>query len=1239
MSSIQTGIKVYNSIEEALTAPEQKIRIDLQGKRLKTLPKGFEALEKIPYLELDLSYNSGLQIDYVLPQLATLNNLRGLALMRIEFGNLPSSIGDLQHLESLTLWGNKSTSIPVDFAKLQSLKYLILRTNLFKEIPVQINTLRQLEYLEMSYCPIKDLSPEFCKNMGNSLQKLILKNCSFKRLPDEIKELKALITLNLRENNLHSFPESIKQMTHLKELVYDGNVRLKNEHLLDIHKDLLNLKTLNLYNFQLTKLPNFVSQMTNLESLNLEQNQLETLPEYLGDLPNLKELKLSNNPTFDVAALWKSLEEGKFPKLNKKNLPSIDLKKKGENFFSPNIEDLTINPRDYATFPMEIFGLKKLKRLYISFYDGENKEANINELPDRFDQLEALEDLSINAINGLRNLPPSVYNSQTIKQIYCYGQADLRMDFVGLSNMKNLESLNCNVFEDQVESLPLLTNISHLGITNATVKALPEGMKNLKKLSTFGFDGLTDLDVEDTISKLPYLETYSSYYRRTLPKNLHELESLKRVEVYQVPFADVLDFVEKSESIEELTYQFAERSFPANIAILNKLKKCNLTNSYNSNDKSPIVIPLELALLDFQRVDLSRIYGGIELEKKSVVKINGFQLENDFQKKIAFALLLGRFDEIGELLENPFVSNPSLNGVNIFLFGTPTFSTSKELQENLKKRGASISKKLDENVTHILLSSKIKDDIEEIMKANKPFILEDYFKAQVFSEDMPYLMEEGSDEMTKQITRLLKSTDEEDDNITLILELIEGGGANKIILSYLYVIHLFHDDNEIRKKSRKLFRKYASIELQSFLKNNWKDSLRNSQPHHLFHHEDLDYFACILASKMVRFHKLSKTSSDKSWLLYDLGNLGIRNSLTEFSPTLMDLDFLNSITFTGDGQTFDLEKSFPFFCDNNIKQIRFGNVAFNQFPKEFFSFGNLELLSLSGIWGAEKSNQLAIPLLPKMDNLKQLDIYNINFTQIENFKNVVGKVENLRLQNTNLQLHLNLFEDSKYLKTFTCDDNNELSNLNLNFENFEEIEEVYLANIPITKLEDNFYKCSKLNRFNVTSTNITELPYSVMCIGSKSDSNISLRLCDNKIESLGNKKISLGNIFNNLLHKKRRFNINLENNQMSEIPKIFSEILISELNLNKNPIVSIPENIGSFDIEGIIHLDQTNITKIPLSIFQLKARVGVANRTEELILPDIDSIPNFYGQKQFGGKSADIYRKINELIETKRITN
>ena len=452
--------------------------------------------------------------------------------------------------------------------------------------------------------------------------------------------------------------------------------------------------------------------------------------------------------------------------------------------------------------------------------------------------------------------------------------------------------------------------------------------------------------------------------------------------------------------------------------------------------------------------------------------------------------------------------------------------------------------------------------------------------------------------------------------------------------------HLFHDDNEIRKKSRKLFRKYASIELQSFLKNNWKDSLRNSQPHHLFHHEDLDYFACVLASKMVRFHKLSKTMSDKPWLLWELGSLVIHDDLlTEFPTSFADLDFVDNIHFSGNGQMFDMEKSFPYFKNNNLKHIVFRNLTFEKFPVEFFTFDKLESLTLDSYTMGEENTLIEVPVLPKMVYLTDLTISNIDFTKIDNLKNIVGNIRKLNLQNTNLQLHLNIFEVCKHLEVFNCYNQNELINLNLNFENFTEIQEISLGNAPITKIEDTFYKCSKLNRLHITSTNITEIPYSVFCIGSESLSNINIQFSNNKIERIGNKKLSLGNIFNNLLHKRRFFDINLQGNLFSEIPEIFSEINISELNLDKNPIKAIPEYIDSFDIGHWLRLGETKITEIPIAVFKSKARIDISNYQEDLVLPDLNVIPNFYGRKNFHGKDYEKYRKMNELIETKRITN
>ena len=59
------------------------------------------------------------------------------------------------------------------------------------------------------------------------------------------------------------------------------------------HKN--NLKILNFYNNNLTKIPDWINELTNLETLDLSKNKLTNITESIGNLTNLTELNLSKN--------------------------------------------------------------------------------------------------------------------------------------------------------------------------------------------------------------------------------------------------------------------------------------------------------------------------------------------------------------------------------------------------------------------------------------------------------------------------------------------------------------------------------------------------------------------------------------------------------------------------------------------------------------------------------------------------------------------------------------------------------------------------------------------------------------------------------------------------------------------------------------------------------------------------------------------------------------------------------
>jgi Leucine-rich repeat (LRR) protein len=114
-------------------------------------------------------------------------------------------------------------------------------------------------------------------------------------------------TLNLSNQNLTKVPEYVFNMTNLEELNVSNN-QLTGAIQSQIGQ-LKKLKILNASNNLMTGVPAEVGQLTNLQILDLSNNQLTGLPNELGNLQKLKTLNISGNAysNLDLSAIIQKL--------------------------------------------------------------------------------------------------------------------------------------------------------------------------------------------------------------------------------------------------------------------------------------------------------------------------------------------------------------------------------------------------------------------------------------------------------------------------------------------------------------------------------------------------------------------------------------------------------------------------------------------------------------------------------------------------------------------------------------------------------------------------------------------------------------------------------------------------------------------------------------------------------------------------------------------------------------------
>ncbi|SJZ39761.1 Leucine-rich repeat (LRR) protein [Chitinophaga eiseniae] len=899
------GIVVLNDIKEARDCPHPRVRFVLHGKRLKKMPDIQEAAH-IPQVQFDLGYNEALDHASAITALAALPQLKGLGMTKTKMSELPDSIGLLVGLEALEITGNQLKALPDSVQSLKELRILNLRTNRFTTFPKNIAGLPKLEELSLRFNEIKTLPKEI--GALTSLRILDLSSNSIAVLPPAIKELSQLKELHVKYNKLTRLPEELGELQELEVVALNGNKELDFDQAFRVLANCKKLKRLRLKGCGLMALPASITLLENLECIDLYDNYFEDVPETLLQLKHLQEI-------------------------------------------------ITANP-----LPMPFFiNMVKDNPVYTSFSNSRLLPYIVNGKKTLPDSIMELRLVNAVVLDGIEVLPASLGQMTWIRSLDIDGGAFERWpDLSGLTLLEELSLPDAPLppLPDWIYQMP---NLRKLAIWDSTVTIDYARLAQLPRLEELSVSEITDADIRhlmqapclrslhgpfiashmpDAYFDLPGIDIFDfDYYREldpdTVAQQLKRMPGLKAVRfsrTMEKPFDWYVQYLKGLPALNEATIFAPSLRLPETLLELSHLDRLNIDFLYEAlygvNRNTKPVVPLALG----------RAKGGqIVLKETTQLKpyctafeqLATMDIPDGCRREVAFGLLAHQYDALHTLLPHPFDAAGNITGAKVYIAGTPTLSGKKSLTELLQHRGATETKDL-KVATHLFLGQNIPvETMEQLFQQEYQYILEDQFKAQEIKDDTPFLMTEENEALTEQITRLL--ADQHTNNIALILEMMEGGGAGKVLLSYLAAIHLFHKDAGIRKKSRTLFKKYASATLQHHIKTNWKDRFKDRSEDDfrpLYLHPELDACAFVLAAQIAKREENRGSYRGESLVLRDMPASDISAVLAHFQHvSWLNLDL---------GDTTDLPRLVNYLRELPLKNL-YVSITTDEIPASLFT--------------------------------------------------------------------------------------------------------------------------------------------------------------------------------------------------------------------------------------------------------------------------------------------------------------
>ncbi|CAF1371559.1 unnamed protein product [Adineta steineri] len=236
--------------------PEQIIKL----KKLQTLKISHVNLISLPNIIGNLSSLKDLTISHVnlrfLPKtIGNLFNLKDLSISHANLAFLPETIGNLSHLRYLSICNTPLRSLPKTISNIKSLERITLKYNPQLQSIRNIHDLPALYTLDIRHCSIQDLPRNLPKlndlymssnkltklnfdigtlsNKKNKSQNFEFDNNYIELIAPEIRHLHTLSRLHLAQNQLHTLPDDIFNMTRLTYLNLSNNnfSTYDNQHL------------------------------------------------------------------------------------------------------------------------------------------------------------------------------------------------------------------------------------------------------------------------------------------------------------------------------------------------------------------------------------------------------------------------------------------------------------------------------------------------------------------------------------------------------------------------------------------------------------------------------------------------------------------------------------------------------------------------------------------------------------------------------------------------------------------------------------------------------------------------------------------------------------------------------------------------------------------------------------------------------------------------------------------------